>query len=213
MAIGGAAMTDQTHEQAAESARAFERRPGRGPKGLTRDWNVVVSVREGGFNRARKLLRELGAVSPSGFLNLLVMRVDDPKRLLEALAERAAQQPDALDFLGRAVPVSSTFTFQSPAEFEARARDAALAFLPELAGKGFHVRRYRHGFKGRLSSQEEERLLGTALLEALEKAGTPGRVAFEDPDVILAVETLGNRAGLSLWTREELRRYPLLRLD
>jgi hypothetical protein len=29
----------------------------------------------------------------------------------------------------------------------------------------------------------------------------------------LAVETLGNCAGLSLWTREELRRYPVLRLD
>jgi tRNA(Ser,Leu) C12 N-acetylase TAN1 len=111
------------------------------------------------------------------------------------------------------VPVRSTFTFQSPEEFEARARDAALAFLPELAGKEFHVRLYRHGFKGRLSSHEEERLLGTVLREALEKAGTPGHVTFEDADVILAVETLGNRAGLSLWTREDLRRYPFLRLD
>ncbi len=178
-----------------------------------RDWNVVVSVREGGYRRVRKLLREFGAVSQSGFLNVLVMRVDDPKRLLEALAERAARQPDALAFLGRTVPVRSTFTFQSPEEFEARARDAALAFLPELAGKRFHVRLYRHGFKGRLSSQEEERLLGTVLKDALEKAGTPGHVTFEDPDVIVAVETLGNRAGLSLWTREDLRRYPSLRLD
>jgi tRNA(Ser,Leu) C12 N-acetylase TAN1 len=174
---------------------------------------VVVSVREDGFNRVRKLLREFGAVSPSGFLNVLVMRVDDPKRLLEALAERAGREPDALAFLGRVIPVRSTFTFQSPEEFEARARAAALAFLPELAGKWFHVRMYRHGFKGRLSSQAEERLLGTVLQQALEEAGTPGHVTFEDPDVILAVETLGNQAGLSLWTREELRRYPVLRLD
>jgi tRNA(Ser,Leu) C12 N-acetylase TAN1 len=174
---------------------------------------VVVSVRQGGFNRVRKLLREFGAVRPSGFLNVLVMRVDDPRRLLEALAERAAREPGALASLGRAVPVRSTFTFQSREEFEARARDAALALLPELAGKGFHVRLHRHGLKGRLPSQEEERLLGTALREALEKAGTPGHVTFEDPDVILAVETLGNRAGLSLWTREDLRRYPFLRPD
>ncbi|MBI3467463.1 MAG: hypothetical protein HY000_31015 [Planctomycetes bacterium] len=174
---------------------------------------MVVSVREGGYHRVRKLLRDLGAVSPSGFLNVVVMRVDDPKRLLEALAERAAREPDALAFLGRVVPVRLSFTFQSPEEFEARARDAALAFLPELAGKGFHVRMYRHGFKGRLSTQAEERLLGTILQEALANAGAPGHVTFDDPDVILAVETLGNRGGLSLWTREELRRYPFLRLD
>jgi tRNA(Ser,Leu) C12 N-acetylase TAN1 len=178
-----------------------------------RDWNVIVSVREGGYHRARKLLREFGAVSPSGFLNVLVMRVDNPKSVLEALAERSAKEPDALAFLGRVVPVRSTFTFQSPEQFEAWACDAALAFLPELAAKGFHVRMYRHGFKGRLSSQAEECLLGTVLQEALEKAGTPGHITFEDPDVILAVETLGNRAGLSLWTREDLHRYPFLRLD
>jgi tRNA(Ser,Leu) C12 N-acetylase TAN1 len=111
------------------------------------------------------------------------------------------------------VPVRSTFTFQSAEQFEARTRAAALAFLPELAGKGFYVRMYRHGFKGRLSSQAEERLLGTVLQEALEEAGTPGHVTFEEPDVILAVETLGNQAGLSLWTREDLRGFPLLRLD
>ncbi len=206
-------MTDQTHQPCPEPARRFAPRSRWGPKGTVRDWNVVVSVREGGFSRARKLLGEFGAVSPSGFLNLLVMRVDDPKQLLEALTARATREPDDLAYLGRVAPIRSTFTFQSPEEFEARAREAALAFLPELAGKAFHVRMHRHGFKGRLSSHEEERLLGAILYEALAKAGTPGHVTFEDPDAILVVETLGNKAGVSLWTREELRRYPFLRLD
>jgi tRNA(Ser,Leu) C12 N-acetylase TAN1 len=180
---------------------------------MLRDWNVIVSVREGGFNRARRFLSEFGVVGSSGFLNVLVMRVDDPKRLLEALAERAAREPDTLAFLGRVVPVRSTFTFQSPEEFEVKARDAALGFHHELAGKGFHVRMHRHGFKGRLSTQEEERFLGGVLQEALLRDGFPGHVTFEDSDVILAVETLGNRAGLSLWTREDLRRFPFLRLE
>ena len=96
------------------------------------------------------------------------------------------------------MPVRSAFTSPSPEEFEAKARDAALAFLPELAAKGFHVRLHRHGFKGRRASQEEERRLGTVRLEALEKAGTSGHVTFADPDASLAVETLGNRAGLSV---------------
>ena len=178
-----------------------------------RDWNVLVSVREGGFNRACKLLREFGAVSPTGFLDLLVMRVDDPGQLLEALTAKAAAEPDTCACLGRVVPIRSAFTFQSSEEFEAKARDAALGWIPELAGKTFHVRMHRHGFKGRLSSQQEERLLGTTLQETLAKAGTPGRITFKDPDLILAVESLGNRAGLSLWTREQLQRYPFLHLD
>jgi tRNA(Ser,Leu) C12 N-acetylase TAN1 len=174
---------------------------------------VVITVRQGGLKRVRNFLREFGIVSKSGFRDVLVMRADDPERLLEDLAEGSAREPDAVAFLGRVVPVHLTFTFQSPEEFEAKACDAALTFLPELAAKGFHVRMYRHGLKGRLSSHQEERVLGAVLQEALEKAGTPGHVRFEDPDVILAVETVGNRAGLSVWTRAQLLRYPFLRLD
>jgi tRNA(Ser,Leu) C12 N-acetylase TAN1 len=37
-------------------------------------------------------------------------------------------------------------------------------------------------------------------------------VVFDDPDAILSVDTVGDRAGLALWTREELRRYPFLGL-
>jgi tRNA(Ser,Leu) C12 N-acetylase TAN1 len=47
----------------------------------------------------------------------------------------------------------------------------------------------------------------------LEMAGAEGEITFEDPDAILALETVGTRAGLSLWTREDLQRYPLLHLD
>jgi len=56
-------------------------------------------------------------------------------------------------------------------------------------------------------------MLDEALLETLEHRGTPGRIDFDDPDFILDVETVGQRAGMSLWTREDLHRYPFLKLD
>jgi hypothetical protein len=71
----------------------------------------------------------------------------------------------------------------------------------------------RRGFKGRLSSMDEEHFLDGHLLGLLERAGTPGRITFDDPDAIISVETVGPRSGLSLWTREELARYPFLGLD
>jgi hypothetical protein len=75
------------------------------------------------------------------------------------------------------------------------------------------VRLHRRGFKGRLSTQVEERFLDTFLLESLERAGAPGHIRFEEPDAIVAVKTVGQRAGLALWTRDDLKRYSFLGLD
>jgi tRNA(Ser,Leu) C12 N-acetylase TAN1 len=75
------------------------------------------------------------------------------------------------------------------------------------------VRLHRRGLKGRIASRDEEVFLDRVLLDALDKAGTPGSITFEDPDVILDIETLGAWAAMSIWTREDLKRYPFLRVD
>jgi tRNA(Ser,Leu) C12 N-acetylase TAN1 len=85
--------------------------------------------------------------------------------------------------------------------------------VPELRGKRFHVRIHRRGFKHRIQSQEAERYLDGVLLNALEMAGAAGSIDFEDPDAILAIDTIDRRAGMSLWTREDMERYPFLGLD
>lgn len=177
------------------------------------DWNVLVSVHDHGYKHARQLLKEFGTVSRTDFYNVFAVHVDDIPSMLEELKERLETDEQVRLSLARVVPVTTAFAFQSPEEFEARAKQAVLAWLPELAGKAFHVRMHRRGFKDRLSSHEEERLLAEFLLEKLEEAGTPAHVAFEDPDVIVAIETIGQRAGLALYTREDLRRYPFFKVD
>lgn len=141
------------------------------------------------------------------------MRADDIEFLMETLRERILKNPEIRSFLARLVPLNRTFNFQTPEEFETKAKELVLVWVPQLAGKSFHVRMHRRGFKGRLSSPEEERFLDEVLLKSLEKAGTPGMITFDDPDAILAVETLGQRAGFSLWTRNDMYQYPFLRLD
>ncbi len=177
------------------------------------DWNVVVTVHEGGFARACRLLETMGPVSRTEFFNVLAMRVEDVRRTLEVLQAKTEEEPGIFNSLARFVPVTHVFNFQSPEIFENRARDIVSQWVPTLAHKSFHVRMRRRGFKGRLSSMEEERFLDEYLLYALEKAGTPGRLSFEDPDFVIAVETIGTRAGLSIWSREDLRRYEFLKLD
>ncbi len=177
------------------------------------DWNVVVTVHEGGFTEARRLLEKMGPVSRTDFFNVLVMRVEDIPSLLEQLCERLEREPGILNNIARLVPLTHPFNFQSPEVFEKKAMETVSLWVSSLAGKSFHVRMRRRGFKGRLSSMDEERFLDGYLLDALEKAGAPGYLAFEDPDFIIAVESVGTRAGLSLWSRDDLRRYQFLKLD
>ncbi|MBZ0157454.1 MAG: hypothetical protein K8I29_14750 [Alphaproteobacteria bacterium] len=177
------------------------------------DWNVVLSVNERGFQEALRKLRIFGPVSKTRFFNVLVMRVDNVPYLLEALRAWNDEDPHFLSFLSRLIPVTRTFVFQTPAEFESRAREAVLEWAAALGGRSFHVRMHRRGFRGSLSSPDEERFLDRALLERLEQGGNPGRISFDSPDIIIALETVEQRAGLSLWTREELQRYPFIRLD
>lgn len=177
------------------------------------EWNAVVTVKDEGYAKARKLLQRFGEVGTTGYFNLLMLRVADARRLLEGLREEGEREEGILAPLAGVVPVLQTFSFNSPQEFEEKARVAVCAFLPALQGKSFHLRMHRRGFKGKLSSIVEEQFLDRYLLEALELAGSRGRITFDDPDFIIALETIGGRGGMSLWSREELRRYPLLHLD
>jgi len=177
------------------------------------EWNVVISVNERGFKEAFKRLGGFGPIRKTGFFNLLFMRANDMHGMLETLREWISEDPGALSFLSRLIPVTNTFSFQTPTEFEEKAKEIVLAWTPELEGKGFHVRMHRRGFKGMLSGVEEEQFLDKVLLEALEKTGKPGHITFEDPDAVITVETISQWAGLSLWRREELQRYPFVRVD
>ncbi len=177
------------------------------------EWNVVVTIHTGSLARAFRVLSKLGDLKKTAFFNVLVMRTDDITRMTEALSERWARDPDSLSFLSRLIPVTHTFTFQTPEEFQKKAADSVLQWIAQLGGKSFHVRMHRRGFRGRMASPDEERFLDHVILDALEKAGTPSRITFEGPAYIVAVETVGQQAGLSLWSREDLQRYPFLGLD
>lgn len=177
------------------------------------EWNAVINIHDRGLKDAFDKLGSFGVLAKTSFLNVLLLKTDDIDNLLQKLREGMEEDPASWSFLSRLIPVTSTFTFQSPEEFEKRAKEVVLKWAPELAGRSFYVRMRRRGFKGKLSSQDEERFLDNCLLDALEKAGRPGHITFHDPDALIVLETVGSWAGLSFWTREDLRRYPFIRTD
>lgn len=197
---------------AGEGGEATRAGPGRRPRpGVLSDWNVVVTLRQGGYDEGLELLSSLGEVGRTNYGHLLALHVDDMSSFLEALAERRSAAPESVDdVVGRVIPVEDVFLFHTVEEFETKARRILLRRADALAGKSFHVRLHRHGFKGVLSSREEEHFLGDQIVEALEDRGESATVSFEDPDVVVAVETISTRAGIAFLERDDLDRYPFL---
>jgi len=173
-------------------------------------WNAIITTHRDRLPQARRVLRALGRVERTGFYNVLTMNVDEPARLVDRLDRLFAEDPRVVESVAHVFPAERCFEFSSPAEFESKAREAARAWVPRLAGKTFHVRVHRRGRKGTLVSPEAERAVADALLAAIQETGNPARVAFDDPDAIVLIETVGGRAGMALLTRDDYRQHPLL---
>lgn len=173
------------------------------------NWNVLVKVKEHNFSPAYLMLEKLGKVYQSNFENILLVNVHSIPEFL-ADFDRQIKDSDALDLFERIVPITQTFDFQSAEEFETKAKEVVLNWTPMLAGKKFYVKMHRIGFKDRIDRHEEETFLNLVILQELEKLGNPGQIGGVDPDVVVVVETVTERAGMACWTREDLQNYPWL---
>ena len=178
-----------------------------------KDWNVVVSIFQDGFRRALRALEKLGAAERSPYHNVLVMKVDDPVALLDAIEKITEENPALYDAISRVAPATQNFDFLFEEEFVEKAKSVMREWLPRLAGRSFHVRWHRRGTRHDLGTQDAERIFNDAIVDATTKAGTPGKISFTDPDVVIAIDTIDNRAGLAMWRRDELAHYHVLRPD
>jgi tRNA(Ser,Leu) C12 N-acetylase TAN1 len=176
------------------------------------NWNLIVTTAEGRYTQALGFLARFGVVKPTSYYNVVMMQVYDIPALMGSLAQEWERQGGRLLLLQRVVPMSHTFNFRDQQVFGIRATEIASGWTEQLAGKTFHVRMHRRGFKDQLRSEEEERLLNAAIVDATTPSGKPAVVSFDNPDAIIAVETIGNQAGMSLWFREDLQRYPFLHI-
>ena len=177
------------------------------------NWNLVATTAEGKYTQALKFLAPFGIVKPTAYNNVVMMDVRDTLELMTLLAEEWQTQGGRLLLFKRVVPVTHTFNFGDRALFVRRAQEVTLDWVPQLTGHTFRVRMHRRGFKDQLSSVEEEQILTATILDATGKAGKRAAVSVDDPDALIAMETIGSNAGMSLWFREDLQHYPFLHID
>jgi tRNA(Ser,Leu) C12 N-acetylase TAN1 len=180
---------------------------------LVKDWNTIVTIYQQGFRRAMRALQGIGPTDRTPYYNVLIMKIEDPVAALETI-ERLTQERAALyDAIARVAPAQFTFDFQSLEEFTDHAKSFLLGLVPKLAGRSFHVRLHRRGWKFDLQTPEAERLFDDFVVAATAKSGTPARITFAEPDAVIVIDTIDGRAGIAMWAHEDLVRYRLLRPD
>ncbi len=176
-----------------------------------KEWNVIATSLEGRQDALLMVLRRLGEFWRSPFRNVVLGKVDNPQSFLDQLKglwEKDLLLPTAL---ARALPVEKIFTVH-PDEVAAKLKQELLPLVERLGGRKFYVRLDRRGFKGRIHSTAVEREAGEFLIEELQKRGFSPAVDFQDPDVVVVVEMVGESAGLALIDREMRARYPFLKV-
>jgi tRNA(Ser,Leu) C12 N-acetylase TAN1 len=88
-----------------------------------------------------------------------------------------------------------------------------LEWLPNLTRLSFHVRLHKRGSKLDLRTPDVERLLDDDVVAATIQSRLPAHVTFADPDAVIVIDTIDDRAGMAIWMRNDLARYRLLRPD
>jgi hypothetical protein len=175
------------------------------------DWNVLATSVEGARPILLAGLRRYGAFRGAGYRNVAMGRVPDVPAFLSLLGDDLARDTVLAAALARILPITHTFRLDDADPLASL--EAVLAELhPGMAGRSFFVRLERRGLHGTLHSSNVERTLGATLWRLEEAAGHQPRVTFGDPDVIIAIETLGDRAGIALIDRALRTAYPFVRI-
>lgn len=176
-----------------------------------RDWNVIVTVSPGPEHENRLLqgVRYFGEFHRSRFKDVVLGRVADTRAFLDALLHAKESNAQWIAVLGRVIPAEQTFQF-TPSSLAELIKAAVDAMVPRMTCGTFHVRLERRGLGSEIDTQHVEREVADHVFDAALARNQRMRVSFEDPDCIVAVETVGDECGMALLTREMRHHYPFV---
>jgi tRNA(Ser,Leu) C12 N-acetylase TAN1 len=178
----------------------------------TPTWNVLVTSLEGQRESLLGALRSLARFRRGGFPNVLVATVDDPRAFLGVLEAACDRSPMVRGAIGKAIPIDRTLRFAGPESFADDVVAVLETLVDRLAGRTFFVRIFRRGFRGTLDSTRLEGEIGARLVALLEARAQHPRVRFDNADVVVAIETLRDEAGIALLDRDLRAAHPLVRV-
>ena len=174
-------------------------------------WNILATARRRQERYVLRLLNNYGEFRGSGYRDVILGYVADVPAFLEALESVRREAPGKLRSLGQIVPLERNFQFDVSG-FSDKAKEAVLPYIDQLENSRFFVRVVRRGHKGEISGMETEKELDRFILESLEKDGKQATVNIEEFEKMIIIETVEDRAGAGLITREMKGKYPFIKI-
>lgn len=159
------------------------------------DWNVVVMTGPGGVMKAISGLSPLGILRPTPHGGVAVghFEADD---VLAAATRLHEEEPERFEFVQRLVPIEKVVRY--PRDDVTETLCAALADSgTRISGKKFYVRCRLRGLEARLEARAVERAIGSYLCELAALTGEPAKVSFDEPDLVVQIEVVGDTVGYS----------------
>lgn len=174
-----------------------------------KDWNVIVGVRDGAFEAAGRAMEPFGQVKRSAIVDVLAMKVADPAALAAQYDALLKHSPRVRDAIVGVVPLTHCFDFDGEEDFANKVQGVIVGrWGPKLKGTKFQILTRRRGYANEVPRKLDRGERENDVVDELGAWGLPR----DECDFIITIETLRRRAGLSLWTSEELWRYPFLDL-
>lgn len=175
------------------------------------EWNILATANRRQERYLLRLLSKYGEFKGSGYRDVVIGRVEDVNTFLETLKSVRQEKPEKLRSLSQIVPIERIFQFEL-SDFKDKLKEAISPYIELVENNRFYVRVERRGHKGEISSLEVEQEMDTFILEALKNTGKLSQVSFKDPEKIIIVETIENRAGVGLITKEMKEKYPFIKV-
>lgn len=175
-------------------------------------WNLVVTCRRNGEQGALRELRTIGDFRPTGFRDVLVGFLEDRTFFYDLLLRGQEIRDPLWRYVARIVPVDETFTFTLET-FRERLGERIEAIAPRVPPAPFYVRIERRGHKGEIPTPEVEREMDARIIAFHERqTGEPSRVDFKEFRTVVAVETFRDAGGIGVIPREEMEKYPFIKV-
>ena len=175
-------------------------------------WNLIVTVVPGPHHvhDVRSSLGHLGHFWLTSFRDVLIGWTDDTEALLQTIADAREKDKRWSHMVGRVIPVQNVFYF-TPDNLAEQLKDAVTPLIEQMQSGRFYFRLERRGMAGQIPSQEVEQAVAAHLVSLAGDKGIELTTDFEDPDFIVAAETISTECGVCLLTRELMTRFPFVR--
>ena len=175
------------------------------------DWNVILIAKAGRHEAAQSTMQRFGRVERSMIGNVLTATIDDPSAFSAQFAALYDNDPAVRGAIEGAVPLEHTFDFDGEEDFAEKVATVVSENWQEtLAGKRFQFRTHRRGLVSEVPRKPDPGEAMDDIVDEFGVVGAPLEYDYVTCDFVITLETLHRRAGLSLWTYDDFKRYPFL---